>query len=208
MLEQHLPNPQQAVQNPDIKLPSEATAVPAAPVSPKEEEKNAPKRKINTFGKAMQIKGLNKTRLKDASHSREKQVVEDDENLSNKPEDTFSQEKLEEVWNSFAVEAQKKGKQLLFNVLQQCHPEVKNNVEIHFTIGHYSAEVEFNNEKHLLLSVLKEKLNNYHIQLFYKIEEIKEENRLYTNEDKFQFLKKKYPILDDLKKKFNLEVDF
>ncbi len=168
----------------------------------------APKRKLKSLNKNLQIKGFNKTRLKDAGKEREQKLADEEEDLTNKPKDPVDQKVLEKIWKEFALEEQKKGKLLLFNVLNETVPKLENEIEIHFVVGHYSAEVEFNNEKHLLLSFLKKKLNNYHIQLYYRIEEIKEENKLYTNRDKFEFLQKKHPVLSQLMQRFNLEVDY
>lgn len=168
----------------------------------------APKRKLKSLNKNLQIKGFNKARLKDAGKEREQKIEDEEEDLTNKPKDPVDQKVLEKIWKEFALEEQEKGKLLLYNVLNEAVPKLENETEIHFVIGHYSAEVEFNNEKHLLLSFLKKKLNNYHIQLYYRIEEIKEENKLYTNRDKFEFLQKKHPVLNQLMQRFNLEVDY
>jgi len=51
-------------------------------------------------------------------------------------------------------------------------------------------------------------LNNFSIELTIEItEDIKTENLIYTESDKFKYLSEKNPELESLKKKFNLDFE-
>jgi len=59
-----------------------------------------------------------------------------------------------------------------------------------------------------LLGFLKDELNNFSIELTIEItEDIKTENLIYTESDKFKYLSEKNPELESLKKKFNLDFE-
>lgn len=59
-----------------------------------------------------------------------------------------------------------------------------------------------------LLQHLRNSLKNDHISLQSKVIEIAQEKMLYTDREKFEFLKNKYPALKDLQEKMGLDPEF
>lgn len=59
-----------------------------------------------------------------------------------------------------------------------------------------------------LLKHLRTALNNDHISLQSEVVELDQEKMLYTDREKFEFLKKKYPALKDLQEKLGLDPEF
>ena len=55
---------------------------------------------------------------------------------------------------------------------------------------------------------LREELNNYHIQLENKIEEIQEEKKAYLPEEIYQEMVKKNPNIKKLRDELDLELDY
>ena len=67
-----------------------------------------------------------------------------------------------------------------------------------------SALVEY---KEHLMQYLRKELNNYDLVLESKIV-VNKEKLLYTSQDKYDHLVKKYPALSELKTRLGLELDF
>lgn len=157
----------------------------------------------------LNFKGSGKTRIKDAFKEKKQEDDDANDDPTNKPKTPFTQEQLTALWKDFAENERKNGKQLFFSILSESEPVLQEDqLTILFTVGHVSGELEFNNEKQYLLAYLKEKLNNYHIIIQHEVKELKQEQKLYTNRDKYEYLKEKYPELAELRKRFDMDIDF
>ncbi|MDH5599080.1 MAG: DNA polymerase III subunit gamma/tau, partial [Cyclobacteriaceae bacterium] len=72
-----------------------------------------------------------------------------------------------------------------------------------------SVQLEFFNEiKSDIATYLRKQLNNRGINIVSKIEEIKTEELLYTNKEKFEFLLSKNNSLRLMTEKFGLDPDY
>ena len=58
-----------------------------------------------------------------------------------------------------------------------------------------------------LLNFLRNELRNFGIEVTYKLVERKIENRLYGNREKYDYLVNKNPKLDELRRRFNLDIN-
>jgi DNA polymerase-3 subunit gamma/tau len=68
---------------------------------------------------------------------------------------------------------------------------------------------QFTSLRPALLAELKERLNNRSIKLRVEVMETdQEEQKLYTSQDKFNYLAQKYPVIIDLKSRLGLDTDF
>lgn len=59
-----------------------------------------------------------------------------------------------------------------------------------------------------LLRFIRKKLNNSNVMLEAVIAPQETVKMMYTSNDKFKYLSEKYPILEEMKKKFGLDTDF
>lgn len=75
-------------------------------------------------------------------------------------------------------------------------------------IGNEALEGTFERMRSDLLSQIRNQLQNDHIQLRSEIIELEKKNMLYTDKEKFEHLKKKYPALKDLQERFGLDPEF
>ncbi len=123
-------------------------------------------------------------------------------------EEQFNHEQLIEKWNAFA-ESVKQEKKRLYSMLIGKTPILENDYNVCFDVNNTLQEEEINSIRSQLLHYLKKELRNCKIQLNVVLkEEISaEQQKYYTDNDKYDHLSKKNPNLDKLKKEFNLDFE-
>jgi len=141
--------------------------------------------------------------MSDYIHNKNK--VEEDN--TNKVCDDFSQDELETVWNKYAESISKEFPNF-FSILAQQKPILKEDYLIELAISNRVQEEEINSKKTNLLGFIREKLNNYKIQMQTVITESKGEAIPYSPIDKYKRMAKKNPDIKKLKDKLNLEIEF
>ena len=117
---------------------------------------------------------------------------------------SFTQENLQEKWTKFANTI-KQSEPRLYNTLTSQNPVMKNNFQIDFTINNQLQEEAIKQIKNKILFFLKDELKNHKIELNTVIAQQESENKLYTDDDKFNYLNTKNPNLSKLKQQFNLD---
>jgi len=141
------------------------------------------------------------------NHKPEKKTNSDEEeDLSNKPVDEFSDEKLKKAWREM-TEGLKVDKNLYFT-LKRNKPVKKDDKLIEFTVDNKIQKKELEDRKLDIMPVVKEKLNNYHVLLDVKVVEQIKQTKAYLPQEKFKKMAEKNPALKSLKDKLNLEIDF
>jgi DNA polymerase-3 subunit gamma/tau len=121
----------------------------------------------------------------------------------------FTEERLQEVWMAFANE-NKKEKQHLHTVMTSAKP-VKEELCVVFPVTHALQESTIEEVRNRLVAYLKEHLENDKIELRIMIKKEddtqKNQNKLYTPQDKYKYMRNKNPDLDKLREHFNLDFD-
>jgi DNA polymerase-3 subunit gamma/tau len=122
--------------------------------------------------------------------------------------DYFTDEELLAAWNEFAKRI-KTDRPRMYNTLKGHLPERKDDQTIELVLDNTIQQEEFQEDiKHDLLIYLKEKLNNELISLTSSVKiEGGKRPRLYTAQEKFDYMLKKNPDLGKLKQDFNLDLD-
>jgi DNA polymerase-3 subunit gamma/tau len=126
---------------------------------------------------------------------------------TNQLEQTFTEEELREAWGAFLEKLKAENRTSEYNALNQ---------KFYLTEGHHiRLEIINSYQLHMierirtdLLEFLRKKLKNKNILLDTRVIEPEEKKLIYTNKEKFNFLAEKYPLLNELKKRFGLETDF
>jgi hypothetical protein len=90
----------------------------------------------------------------------------------------------------------------IFGVSSYCN--LKGANEISLTVPSEMHKVEVNLEMKNLLPFLRERLNNHDITLELIVLKRDKEESIYSPTEKYQYLKKINPLLDELKSKFDL----
>lgn len=117
----------------------------------------------------------------------------------------FDQDRLEEVWNSFAKEY--KAKSPTFgSVIEKYKPELTEQYKIKMKVDNLIIAKDVLNMA-ALLEFLKRELNNNQITIEPVLPGKKERKVVLTDREKFEAMAKKYPGIKQLKDQLNLELD-
>ncbi len=142
-----------------------------------------------------------------------KKLTADEEDKKKKETETdhfeqaFTDEDLKKAWNDYLEKLKTANRTSEYNALNQ---------KFYLTEGH-NIRLEIINSYQLhmierlrtdLLEFLRNRLKNKNILLNTQVIEQEEKKLIYTNKEKFKFLAEKYPLLNELKKRFGLETDF
>ncbi|MBD2757513.1 DNA polymerase III subunit gamma/tau [Spirosoma validum] len=124
-----------------------------------------------------------------------------------RPDKPFILDDLQDVWNTFArIRRQQNditSEQVVLN-----RELVLEGTTIHLTLDN-TLQVGFLTElKPDLLGYLRTELQNSQIQLEHKVTVQEVKKMIYSSQDKFNYLAEKNPVLHELRKVLNLEVDY
>ena len=172
--------------------PSQTThpARPAASQNPKQTDTTPPSRYRSTSlkelgrEKATSQVTLSTSLLKDASSD-------------------FSQDDLVKYWIEYA-DSLTAGKIHLKNTLNSCKPVLKEDFLFEVAVYNPSQKDEVAESSAFILSYLCNKLNNNRIKMDIRIVEKDEVEMIYTTAEKFEYLSKKNPNIENLMAKFDL----
>jgi DNA polymerase-3 subunit gamma/tau len=131
---------------------------------------------------------------------------ETEEDLKNKPADEFTQEQIEVLWKEVAKKY--KTDKNLFSTLTKGTPKKKENFIIEYVVDNKIQKREIEERLIEFLPVIREKLNNYHLQVNVSVSEQPKNDKPYTPQEKFKKMADKNPALLKLKDQLDLEIDF
>ncbi|MEZ4875513.1 MAG: DNA polymerase III subunit gamma/tau [Flavobacteriaceae bacterium] len=126
----------------------------------------------------------------------------DEDNL---PTEAFTEKELRKAWIEYTQKIESQGKFNLHSHLTMGEPKVEGNL-IHLVFPNSTIKVEVERAKNSLLSYLRETLNNYEIDLSIEVNETEIKRYAYTPMEKFEKLKEKNPLIDKLRKEFDLDI--
>ncbi len=122
------------------------------------------------------------------------------------PTEAFSEKEMVEAWNLYAKKVEKEGKYNLLSHLTMGVPKLEGNT-IKLEFPNNTIKVEVERAKYELLTFLKESLKNFDIDLEITVNETAEKKYAYTPIEKYEKLKEKNPMIDQLRKEFGLEIN-
>lgn len=121
------------------------------------------------------------------------------------PKDPFELEDLKALWNEYIDQLKKERKLNIASILSMNNIELENTDQILFTVANEMNKVEVNREMEQLLPFIRKRLNNFAIQIKLSVSENVKEETVYSPTEKYQYLLKLNPALEDLKNKFDLD---
>ena len=133
-----------------------------------------------------------------------KNVTKIREEETHKPKDDFDFNLLEKIWKEYTLGLKKEGKKNIASILDMNKISLKDSNKILYSVPSEMHKVEINLEMKNLLSFLRERLNNHDITVELVVLKRNKEESIYSPTEKYQYLKKINPLLDDLKTKFDL----
>ncbi len=146
--------------------------------------------------------GLNE----DEDHLTETETAETSNSTESRPQEAFDQEKLMEVWQAYARNVKKTGRESLYSTLTLSKPEIHKDFRLLLLIKNSTQALDLNKEKPDMLDFLREQLNNYYVEIDFEIEVSDQPTALYTNSQKFEAMVKKNPNLGKLTGNLNLDI--
>ena len=164
------------------------------PVVPKGNIKN-PKKEIS----GLSLKSIR------AKKEHSLKQIEVEPSIDDQPKDDFSEEQLLKVWNEFVEDLQKKGKFNLASILSIDKPKLIDQT-IHLAYPNETNKVEVERSQYPLMSFIRKRLNNFSINLAIEVNEEIEKQYAFTTREKFEKLNEKNPMLDVLRKTFDLDI--
>jgi DNA polymerase-3 subunit gamma/tau len=133
------------------------------------------------------------------------ELVANQPDADNLPVNDFDEETMQTVWNDYATIVEKEGKYNLLSHLSMGVPKLEGTT-IHLEFPNSTIKLEVERAKHELLGFMREKLQNYDISLSIEVNETSIKRYAYTTREKFEKLKEKNPLIDTLRKEFDLEI--
>ena len=119
-------------------------------------------------------------------------------------EKNITQKEIADIWHEYVDKQENKGRYNIASILRISEPEFKDNT-ITYSVPNNTAEIEVEQEKQQLILFIRRKLNS-RINISLKIDKSIDKKVAYTNKEKYELLKKKNPIIEDLRNQFKLSI--
>ncbi len=118
----------------------------------------------------------------------------------------FTFEDLQACWQDYLAKQKEAGKDKVVTLLKEPYELQDNKVVL--KLANEVLHITFDEIKAELQQYLRQKLKNGTIVLEATVAEIEDEQMIYTNREKFDYLKKKYPALKKLQDELGLDPDY
>lgn len=137
--------------------------------------------------------------------SDEHKVDEPTQNKENLSRETFSTASFEVAWKRYIDILNKQGEKMLGGILSAISYKVdKELVVLTFPNSMMLEEVRKNQTS--ILNFLRDKLQNYYLKFDLHLDEKIEKKFVYTPQEKYEKLKEKNPLIEELRKKLHLDI--
>jgi DNA polymerase-3 subunit gamma/tau len=187
--------PVETIQPPTIKKPdTEPTTAPAEPVKEK------------PIALDIQAKGVSGLSLSSIAYQKNIKANQPTNGKSTR-EETVGQESLETAWKALSSKLEADGEYNLAALLKIDSPRLKNKVEIHLNFPNKTNKLELESEKGKVISALADELKNDLLQFVIHVSQEEQQNYVYTPRDKYEQLVKINPLVDDIRKEFDLDLN-
>lgn len=109
-----------------------------------------------------------------------------------------------ELWDEYIQIQEDKGRYNIASILRISTPTLKEN-HIHYKVSNNTSALEIDLEKHQLVQFLRNRLKAK-IELVPTTDKTIDKKLTYTNKDKYNLLKEKNPLIEELKNIFKLSI--
>jgi len=192
-----------AEQEEEYEVPSSKDSSPPPPEDPPKErvierpqilaERNA--QRVS----ALSIKSIQK------KQQLQKELIANAPDEDNLPAEDFTEAEMQTVWGDYAKKIETEGKFNLLSHLTMGTPTLKGTM-IQLEFPNSTIKVEVERAKYELVGYLRETLKNYDIDLDIVVNEAAVKRYAYTPMEKFEKLKEKNPLMENLRKEFDLDI--
>ena len=119
---------------------------------------------------------------------------------------SVSQDELEKAWTLFVEKMEARGEYNLAALLNLDTPRLKSKTEIHLTFPNKTNKLELESSKTKVLTFLFDKLENDFLTFNIIVDTEEEQKYVYTPKDKYEELVKANPLVDAMRKDFDLDL--
>ena len=148
---------------------------------------------------ALSIKSIQK------KNQMKQELVASKPDAKNLPFNDFTEDEMLAAWQSYSTIIENEGKYNLHSHLSMGVPKLEGSI-IHLEFPNNTIKLEVERARHGLLEFIREKLQNYDISLSIEVNEASAKRYAYTDREKFEKLKEMNPLMDKLRKEFDLDV--
>ncbi len=202
---------QHAPSQPVSPAPPTINAVAAAP-RPLREPENLPPVSNEPAKPKIAIKPLSAggsliPNLNDLDKPKEEEKDEGPQYISGESAEAYSPQAFMQEWTAYAEKVKKETKINLYTLMTSGTPRLLGQDKVEVIIENRIQESLLNHEKIDLLNYLRVRLRNFNIDIVARQAEQTERKRLYTAQEKFQHMAEKNPRMEDIRRRFNLEIE-
>ena len=185
----------ETIQPPTLEKPdTESTTAPAEPVKEK------------PIALDIQPKGVSGLSLSSIAYQKNIKANQPTIGKSTR-EETIGQESLETAWKALSSQLEADGEYNLAALLNLDSPRLKNKLEIHLNFPNKTNKLELESEKGKIIGALADALKNDLLQFVIHVSQEEQQNYVYTPRDKYEQLVKINPLVDDIRKEFDLDLN-
>ncbi|WP_347372616.1 DNA polymerase III subunit gamma/tau [Aequorivita sp. Q41] len=133
------------------------------------------------------------------------ELVANQPDVENLPMTEFSEKEMQAAWKEYTTAIETDGKYNLLSHLTMGVPKLEGSI-IHLEFPNQTIKTEVERAKYELLGFLREKLQNYNVDLDITVNETTEKRYAYTTREKFEKMKEMNPLIDKLRMEFDLDI--
>ncbi|WP_340198878.1 DNA polymerase III subunit gamma/tau [Ascidiimonas sp. W6] len=122
------------------------------------------------------------------------------------PKKAFTKETLEKAWTDYVNDMEASGKKIMASNLAADIPKLSNGTLISIELPNDTMKKEVERESYPLMEFLKKRLQNYDITLSITVNETAAKKYAFTPIEKYEKLREKNPLIDKLRKEFDLDI--
>jgi len=138
-------------------------------------------------------------------HEMKQELVAKKPDAKDLPYKDFTEDAMLAAWQSYSAIIEKEGKYNLHSHLSMGVPKLEGTI-IHLEFPNNTIKLEVERSKYELLEYLKEKLENYSVNISIEVNETFAKRYAYTDREKFEKLKEVNPLIEKLRTEFDLDV--
>lgn len=176
---------------------------PIKVIAPNRSTEIVPK-KIDVKPTVKRVSGLSIASLK-AKKEHELNKRDESIDLTQMPKEEFTEEEMQLHWSGFIKKIDEEGRKLLASSLNTDIPKLKNETTICIELPNHTMKKEVEREQYDLMEYLRSNLKNHAIELKITVNEESAKKFAFTPEEKYQKLREKNPVIDILRKEFDLD---
>lgn len=153
----------------------------------------------------LSLTSIEKRKAEEAALAAKKQEQELLLRAQELPNESFALEHFFKVWDEYIHFLHEQGERIFASVLNSKRPELLQN-KILFTCSNKIMKAELEKVRPKALQYLREKLNNYSLDFEITIAEEETSKLVYTNQEKYEYLREKNEAIAYLRKIFKLDL--